>query len=260
MMNQPLDAFSLRGRTALVIGGSSGIGREIALGYHATGAKVAVVGRDLNKLDAVAAELGGKAQSGTPVAYGADVRETGKITGLAEAVEADHGPIDIIVNCQGTTVLKPAVEVTEAEYDLILETNLKSVFFCSTVFGRSMLARGTGAIINIASLAAFAGWANAAPYSLSKWGVVALTQTLAAEWGDRGVRVNAIAPGFFLTDLNRDRMPPERKARLTGRTAMNRSGELSDLVGAAIYLAAPASRFVTGTVLRVDGGYLASGI
>jgi NAD(P)-dependent dehydrogenase (short-subunit alcohol dehydrogenase family) len=253
-----LDRFSLTGSKALVIGGSSGIGRELALGFKGAGATVLVVGRNLAKLDRVSAELG-DAKAGRN-AYCADVCALDLLQKLAAEVEAEHGPPDILVNCQGTTAIKPALDLTEEEYDLILDTNLKSVFFACCEFGRGMLARGSGVIINISSLAAHSGWSNAAAYSASKWGVEGLTQTLAAEWAEGGVRVNAIAPGFFLTDLNRERMPEQRKQEACRRAAMKRMGELDELVGAAIFLASDASRFVTGATLRVDGGYLSSGI
>jgi NAD(P)-dependent dehydrogenase (short-subunit alcohol dehydrogenase family) len=251
--------FSLAGRTALIIGGSGVLGRAIALGYAGAGARVLVAGRDQSKLDRISRELGGES-AGLPIAYAADVRAPAAIADLAARVEADHGPVDVLVNCQGTTIIKPAVDVTEAEYDLILETNLKSVYFACTEFGRRMCGRGAGVIINITSLAAHSGWAKAAPYCATKWAVAGLTQTFAAEWGEFGVRVNAIAPGFFLTDLNRDRMPEERKTEARRRNAMKRMGEPEELVGAAIFLASPAAQFVSGATLRVDGGYLASGI
>jgi gluconate 5-dehydrogenase len=150
--------------------------------------------------------------------------------------------------------------LSEAEYDAILDTNLKSVFFACTTFGRRMIDRGHGSIINITSLAAHSGWARAAAYGASKMGVAGITQSFAAEWGEMGVRVNAIAPGFFMTDLNRERMPEDRKAEARRRSAMKRMGELDELVGAAVFLASDAARFVSGATLRVDGGYLASGI
>ncbi len=250
--------FNLGGKTVLVIGGSSGIGRELALGFKQAGALVLVAGRDQSKLDKVGEELGGA--NGQPHTHVADVRSHAALKGLASRIMQTHGRIDILVNCQGTTVIKPALEVTEDEYDTVLDTNLKSVFFACTVFGAHMAGQGGGAIINIASLAAHNGWAQAAPYSMSKWGVLACTKSLAAEWGDQNVRVNAVAPGFFMTDLNRERMTDERKNRARERTAMHRMGELHELVGAAIFLASPASGFVTGTILNVDGGYLASGI
>jgi NAD(P)-dependent dehydrogenase (short-subunit alcohol dehydrogenase family) len=250
--------FSLAGKTALVIGGSSGIGREIALGFKKAGAKVLIAARRQDKLDAVAAELG--AATADRVAYSADLRSVGALTALREAVTGDHGTPQILVNCQGTTEIKPAIELTEAEYDAILDTNLKSVFFACTTFGRDMIARGSGSVINISSLAAHTGWGNAAAYAASKWGVAGITQSLAAEWGESGVRVNAIAPGFFMTELNRERMSQARKAEAVRRAAMKRMGELPELVGPAIFLASDASRFVTGATIRVDGGYLSSGI
>jgi NAD(P)-dependent dehydrogenase (short-subunit alcohol dehydrogenase family) len=255
-MTDKTDAFSMGGATAMVIGGSSGIGRAIALGMRAAGARVLIAARGRERLDAVAAELGADAT----VAYCADLRAPETARTLAERAEREHGPIDVLVNCQGTTTIKPALEVDEAEYDAVMDTNVKAVFFACTAFGARMTARGSGAIVNIASLAAHSGWSQAAAYCASKWAVTGLTQTLAAEWGGRGVRVNAIAPGFFLTDLNRDKMPPERKAEAIRRCAMGRMGDVSELVGAAVFLASPAARFVNGATLRVDGGYLASGI
>ncbi|WP_162917351.1 SDR family NAD(P)-dependent oxidoreductase [Dongia deserti] len=258
-MTHQADRFSLAGRTTLIIGGSGGLGRAIALGYAGAGARVLVAGRDQSKLDRISRELGAEGAK-PPVAYAADVRAPSAIADLAAQVEADHAPVDVLVNCQGTTIIKPAIEVTEAEYDLILDTNLKSVYFACTEFGRRMCERRAGVIINISSLAARSGWAKAAPYCATKWAVTGLTETFAAEWGAFGVRVNAIAPGFFLTDLNRDRMSEDRKAEARRRNAMQRMGEPQELIGAAIYLASPAAQFVSGATLRVDGGYLASGI
>jgi NAD(P)-dependent dehydrogenase (short-subunit alcohol dehydrogenase family) len=248
------DEFDLTGKTALVLGGSSGIGRTLALGLRDRGATVLVAGRNPDKLAAVGAEIG---EGRT---YAAELTDTAAIGDLAAAVGRDHGTPDILVACQGTTVIKPALEVSEAEWDNILDTNLKSVFFSLTTFGRPMVARGSGSVITITSLAARRGWGNASAYAASKFGVAALTATLAAEWGAVGVRVNAIAPGFFLTDLNASRMSEARKTEAVRRTAMGRMGELPELVGAAVYLASDAARFVTGTTIEVDGGYLASGI
>jgi len=249
--------WSMDGRLALVLGGSSGIGLAIAKAYREEGARVLVAGRSRDKLDAAAQALDGDPAATT---FAMDLRDVDALDALASEVESAHGVPDILVNCQGTTVIKPALEITEAEYDEVVDTNTKSVFFACTAFGRRMVDRGSGAIINIASLAAHTGWANAAAYAVSKWGVVGMTQSFAAEWGGRGVRVNAIAPGFFMTDLNRERMSDERKAEAARRNAMKRMGELEELAGAAIFLASDAARFVTGATLRVDGGYLASGI
>lgn len=250
--------FALDGRVALVIGGSGGIGREIALGFRSAGAKVLIAGRDREKLAAAEAVLGGTGD--VPLGYVVDARSISELARLARDVESDHDRVDILVNCQGTTAIKPALELSEDEYDAILDTNLKSVFFACTIFGGRMLGRRSGAIVNITSLSAHTGWANAAAYSASKWGVAGITQSFAAEWGERGVRVNAIAPGMFLTELNREKMSEERKAEATRRSAMKRMGELRELVGGAIFLASDAARFVSGATLRVDGGYLSSGI
>ncbi len=257
-MTFDLGEFSLSGKTALVIGGSSGIGREIALGYSAAGARVLIAGRDRAKLDRVAAEIDPDARGS--IAFSTDMRAVGALGDLAEEIEDKHGPIDVLVNCQGTTTIKPALELSEDEYDVILDTNLKSVFFSCVAFGRRMLAREQGAIVNILSLAAHTGWGNAAAYSASKWGVAGMTQTFAGEWGQGGVRVNAITPGFFITDLNRGKMPEGRMQEARARSAMKRMGELPELVGTAVFLASDAARFINGATVRVDGGYLSSGI
>jgi NAD(P)-dependent dehydrogenase (short-subunit alcohol dehydrogenase family) len=239
--------FRLDGQVALVIGGTSGIGQAIASGYRESGARVLVVGRTPAKLPAADGYL-------------ADVGDIDALRGMVAKVLADHGRIDTLVNCQGTTTLKPAEEFTTRDWDTLLQTNLKSVFFACTEVGRHMLARGSGAIINIGSLSSYRGWPRSAIYGLTKAAVVNLTESLATEWAGRGVRVNAIAPGFVLTELNRDKMPAERKEKAVARTPMGRFGETTDMVGAAIYLASPASSFVTGETIRVDGGFLAAGL
>ena len=246
-----METFSLKDKLAVIIGGTGGIGGEIAAAYTNAGARVVVAGRSATPESAGA---------GIAAAYAVDARSPKALADFAARVRAEHGPVDVLVNCQGTTEIKPALSLTEEEYDRVLDTNLKSVFFACTAFAPGMIEAGRGAIINIASLAAHTGWAQAAAYCASKWGVVGLTQTFAAEWGASGVRVNAISPGFFLTDLNRDRMPHARKEEAARRCAMGRMGELKELVGATIFLASDASAFVNGATLRVDGGYLASGI
>ncbi|MBL8670281.1 MAG: glucose 1-dehydrogenase [Alphaproteobacteria bacterium] len=247
----------LAGRNALVIGGTSGIGKAIAAGFLAQGARVVVAGRDEAKLARALAEL--KA-SGPAFGYAADMRDDAAARGLVAVTLAHHGHLDILVNSQGTTALKPAVDFTREDWDAIIATNLRSVFVACQEVGRHMLGRGRGAIVNIASLAAHRGWAGSAVYGISKHGVLSLTESLASEWAPRGVRVNAISPGVFLTELNRDRMSPERKAAFLGRTPMGRFGAVGELVGAAVFLASDAASFVTGETIRVDGGYLASGI
>jgi NAD(P)-dependent dehydrogenase (short-subunit alcohol dehydrogenase family) len=250
-------SFSLDGRIALVIGGTSGIGKAIARGYLQAGAMVVIAGRDAAKLAAALDEL---AAYGTVSGYQADVSEEEGLRGLVGIVLANLGHIDVLVNCQGVTVLKPAEEFSRADWAQIMDTDLQSVFFACTEVGRHMLGRGRGAIINIASLSSHRGWPRSALYAIAKAGVYSLTQTLGAEWATRGVRVNAISPGFFMTELNRDKMAPERKALALARTPAGRFGEVDELVGAAIYLASDASGFVTGQSIAVDGGFLATGL
>ena len=256
-MTTPPDRFSLAGRHALVIGGTSGIGKAIAAGYLESGARESVAGRDAAKLERALSEL---ASRGDVQGYRADASDLEELRGLVGIALAHHGRIDILVNCQGTTTLKPAEDFTPEDWDEVVGTDLKSVFFACTEVGRHMLGRGSGAIVNIGSLASYRGWPRSALYGMSKAGVVNLTETLAVEWAGRGVRVNAIAPGFVMTDLNRDKMSLERKALALAKTPMGRFGETEDMVGAAIYLASPAAAYVTGETIRVDGGFLAAGL
>lgn len=252
-----LNPFNLQDRNALVIGGSSGIGKAIAQAYLRAGARVLIAGRHADKLGAAVAEL---AASGSVSGCAADANDEASLRTLVHHTLAQFGHIDVLVNCQGITVLKPAEEFSRADWDSVVDTDLKSVFFACTEVGRHMLARGSGAIINIASLASHRGWPRSALYAVAKAGVLSLTQTLGAEWAARGVRVNAISPGFFMTDLNRDKMSPERKALALARTPAGRFGDVDELTGAAIYLASPAAGFVTGQTIAVDGGFLASGL
>jgi NAD(P)-dependent dehydrogenase (short-subunit alcohol dehydrogenase family) len=252
------ERFSLKDKVALVIGGSSGIGREIALGYQEAGAHVVVLGKTQRKVDEVTALL--KRSDPRAAGYAADVTDTARLKAVIEEVAGSHGKLDVLVNSQGVTLIQPSEDYTPEQYDLVVDTNLRSVFFACLAAGRHMLARGQGAIINIGSIASLIGLQKSAPYTASKHGVLGLTRTLGAEWATRGVRVNAIAPGYFLTDLNRDKMAPERKAMAVRRTPMGRFGELGELVGAAVFLASPAASYVTGEIIRVDGGYLAGGL
>ena len=251
-------SFSLRGLNALVIGGSSGIGLAIAEGFLGHGARVALAGRTREKIDAALRRL--QHESAFVRGYTADVSVDRELDTLLNSVLTEFSHIDILVPAQGITTLKPAEEFTAADYDSIMTINIRSVFFACTKVGRLMLTRKQGSIINIGSMAAHRGWPRSAIYSVSKHGVVGLTKSLAAEWADRGVRVNAISPGFFPTELTKAALSPERRERALRRTPMGRFGDLDELVGAAVFLASPASKFITGTVINIDGGYLAGGI
>jgi NAD(P)-dependent dehydrogenase (short-subunit alcohol dehydrogenase family) len=251
------DRFLIAGQQALVIGGTSGIGLELAKGFLDAGAKVIVAGSTHERLGRALAELKTR---GEAFGYRADVRDLDALHGLIGVTLAHHGHLDLLVNCQGITRMRPAVEFSREDWSAIIVINLRSVFFASTEVGKHMLGRGKGAIINIGSLSSFRGWPQSAVYSISKTAIISLTKTLATEWAPRGVRVNAIAPGFFMTELASSAMNPVRRQRALDRTPMGRWGELDELVGAAIYLASPAARFVTGETISVDGGFLAAGL
>ena len=249
--------FSLVGQRALVIGGGSGIGRASALGLACAGASVDVAGRREDSLEETCALTRSQGVRSTPRPL--DATQLDALAALLNALCSTTGVPDILVNAQGVMCLKNAEDYDEADYQRIMDTNVKSVWFSSTRFGAAMLERGSGCIISIASLASFRGFARNGIYCMSKHSVRALTETLASEWAARGVRVNAIAPGFFMTDLNKDSMTSERKARALSRMPAGRFGDVDELAGAAVYLASPAARYVTGVTLPVDGG-LATGM
>lgn len=250
-------SFDLSGKHAVVIGGGTGIGRAIAEGLGKAGARLTLAGRRRAVLEDAAVAF-----SRAGIAAGVDAVDANDMTQLAAfAARAQKAaPVDILVNAQGVMTLKAAEDFTPDDFDRIMTTNAKSVFFACQEFGKIMLGRGRGSIVNIASLASFRGFARNAIYSISKHGVVALTETLAAEWAARGVRVNAIAPGFFVTDLNRDTLVDERRNKAVSRTPMGRLGETSELAGAAVFLSSPAASYVTGATIPVDGGFLAAGM
>ncbi len=251
--------FDLSGKSAVVIGGTSGIGRTLALGLAQGGADVVATGRREDRVRSVAAEIERIGRRSLTVT--ADVTSRASLEHLQHIVVAEFGHVDVLVNCAGKTKRMPTLQVSEAEWADIIETNLNGTLRACQVFGREMVDRQCGSIINIASLSSFLGWFEVTAYAASKAAVAALTKNLAVEWAKSNVRVNAIAPGNFRTDLNAALLDgTARGQEFLTRTPMKRWGRLDELVGAAIYLASDASSFVTGHVLAVDGGFLASGV
>jgi len=251
--------FDLSGRTAVVIGGTSGIGRAIAHGLAQAGADVVCTSRRPEQVDAAATEIEGLGRRTVRCVSDVSSRES-LDTLLGECVTA-FGKVDILVNSAGRTKREPTVDQSEEDWNAILETNLNGTLRACQVFGRQMLENGYGRIINIASLSTFVSLFEVAAYSASKAAVASLTKSLAVEWAKHGVNVNAIAPGVFRTALNQKLLDesPRGQEFLT-RTPLGRFGRVEELAGAGVFLASDAASFVTGEVLVVDGGFLASGV
>jgi len=253
---RPLD---LEGRVAVVIGGTTGIGRALSLGLAEAGADVVASARGADNLESVAGEIEARGRRTLRVA--SDVTDRSSLDALHKAVLAGFGRVDILVNCAGRTKRTPTLDVSEDEWNAILDTNLTGTLRACQIFGRTMVERGYGRIINIGSLASFVAILEVAAYAASKAAVAALTRQLAIEWGPRGVCVNAIAPGVFRTALNRELLDgTPRGQEFLLRTPLRRFGRLDELAGAAVFLASESASFVNGEVLAVDGGFLASGV
>ena len=252
-------ALDLASKTAVVIGGTSGIGLALSTGLAQAGANVVPTGRRLDRVECAVEKI--TKAGGKSLAKACDVTDRSSLEDLLSAVCAEFENVDILVNCAGNTKRTPTLEVSEEEWNGIMETNLSGTLRACQVFGRKMLERKYGRIINIASLSSFVALFEVAAYSASKAAVASLTKSLAIEWAPHGVCVNAIAPGVFRTELNTKLLngTPRSKEFLT-RTPMQRFGQVDELVGAAVFLASDAASFVTGHVLAVDGGFLASGV
>ena len=256
MTYSPLE---LNGKVAVVVGGTSGIGRAIAHGFAQAGADVIPTSRRAEQVEAAAREI--EEFGRRSLRLTSDVSDRSSLEHvLSEAIQA-FGKVDILVNSAGRTKRAPTIDFPEDDWDAIIDTNLTGTLRACQVFGKHMLERESGSIINIASLSTFVALFEVAAYSASKAAVGSLTKSLAIEWSSRGVRVNAIAPGVFRTALNTKLLDEtERGREFLLRTPMRRFGNVDELAGAAIFLASDAASFVTGEIINVDGGFLASGV
>jgi len=251
-------AFDLNGRTAVVVGGTTGIGRAIALGLADAGADVVASGRRQSAVDEAADLIERRGRRTLRVA--ADVGDAASLGALRDAVMAAFTHVDVVVAAAGITKRVPTLEMAESDWSAILDTNVTGMFRTYRTFAPAMIARGRGCLIGVGSLASFVGLMEVAAYTASKAAVAGLTRALAVEWAPHGVTVNAIAPGVFETDLNRTLLQGPRGQEFLTRTPMRRFGRVEELAGAAVYLASDAAAFVTGQLLVVDGGLLASGV
>jgi NAD(P)-dependent dehydrogenase (short-subunit alcohol dehydrogenase family) len=256
-MNYP--SLDLNGKVAVVIGGTSGIGRAIAHGLASAGADVVPTSRRLEQVEATAAEI--EALGRRTLRVTSDVSDRSSLQHALEETVKTFAKVDILVNSAGKTKRAPTIDFSDKDWNDILDTNLTGTLRACQIFGRHMLEREYGRIINIASLSSFVSLHEVSAYSASKAAVASLTKSLAIEWASRGVCVNAIAPGVFRTALNQELLDQtERGREFLMRTPMKRFGDVKELAGAAVFLASDAASFVTGEILTVDGGFLASGV
>ena len=251
--------LELNGKVAVIVGGTSGIGLAIAKGMAEAGADVVPTSRSIDSVEAAAAEIEQRGRGSVRLA--SDVSDRVSLQRVLEETVSAFGKVDILVNSAGRTKRAPTLDFSEEDWNDIIDTNLTGTLRAAQVFGRHMLERESGSIINIASLSSFVALHEVAAYSASKAAVASLTKSLAIEWGPRGVRVNGIAPGVFRTALNEKLLDEtERGREFLLRTPMRRFGNVDELAGAAIFLASDAASFVNGEIITVDGGFLASGV
>jgi NAD(P)-dependent dehydrogenase (short-subunit alcohol dehydrogenase family) len=251
--------FDLTGHVAVVIGGTTGIGRAMALGLADAGASVVASSRRQEQVEEVARELEAKGAKTLRVA--SDVCDRASLQRVCDSTLQEFGKVDILINCAGMTKRAPTLDFPEDTWDRIIETNLTGTLRGCQIFGKPMLERGYGRIINIGSMTTFVGFHEVAAYGASKAAVGSLTKSLAVEWSRHGVTVNAIAPGVFRTDINTHLLDGTDRGRdFLIRTPMGRFGDVKELVSSAVFLASPSASFITGEILAVDGGFLASGV
>lgn len=249
------DPFNLGGKVALVTGASQGLGQRFAAVLAERGAKVALAARQVEKLGSLKIEI--EQAGGTASAVRLDVTDAASIEAGFEQVEKDLGPIDVLVNNAGVAVSKPVLEQTEADWDKVVDTNLKGAFFVAQAAAKRMVERGEGgAIVNIASVLALEVIGHLAPYAASKGGIWQVTKTMALELARHNTRVNALAPGYIETDINKDFLRSDAGQQMVKKVPQRRYGEPADLDGALLLLASDAGRYITGSVIVVDGGFM----
>ena len=252
-----LDRFRLNGRRALITGGATGLGRVIANAFAEAGADVAVASRSRSVCETAAEEIAAAAGCRT-CAFAADITVAADVERLVADVEGALGPLDILVNNAGINIRGTPEQLTEADWDAVVDTNLKGPFLCARAAAPGMVSRGWGRIINMGSILGVVALAGRAPYASAKAGVINLTRVLALDWAGTGVNVNALCPGVFGTEMNRQLLDdPVKYQEFVRRIPMGRWGELDELAGAALFLASDASSYMTGSALFVDGGWTA---
>ena len=252
-----LDTFRLDGRVALVTGGARGLGLTMATALAEVGADIAISGRTQQACREAVAQIT-KDTGRRAVAFNADVTKAADVEKLAADVEASLGKIDILINNAGINIRGPIQDLSEADWDAVLDTNLKGPWLCAKAIGPRMVARGWGRVINIGSILSVIAMPGRTPYASSKAGVLGITRVLALEWAGTGVTVNAICPGVFGTEMNRPLMnDPVKYKEFVAQIPMGRWGEVHEIAGAAVYLASDASSYTTGSCLFVDGGWTA---